>query len=114
MIRATIAIALSLFCSNAAAFDQEDWCSRLAGEAEVVLPDSTRCDCVTETHAIEIEHATDWYEAIGQSLYYAMQTGKKAGIALILASEKDRRYWERLNSTIKHYNLPIETWRLIK
>jgi len=47
---------------------------------------------------------------VGQSAYYALQTGKKAGIVLILESMKDRKYWIRLNTTIEHFNLPIDTW----
>jgi hypothetical protein len=47
---------------------------------------------------------------VGQSAYYAIQTGKKAGIVLILETMKDRKYWIRLNTTIEHFNLPIDTW----
>ncbi len=54
------------------------------GQREVTMPDGTRCDCVTATHAIEIDFANKWYEAIGQSLNYAFQTSKRAGIILIL------------------------------
>jgi hypothetical protein len=43
----------------------------------VVLPDGTRCDCLTDTHAIEFDFGNKWAEAIGQSAYYALQTGKK-------------------------------------
>ena len=31
---------------------QRKWCEAHKGQVEVVLPDGTRCDCVTETHAI--------------------------------------------------------------
>jgi hypothetical protein len=37
-------------------------------------------------------------------------TKKKAGIVLILETMKDRKYWFRLNTTIEHFNLPIDTW----
>ena len=53
-----------------------------------------------------------WSEAVGQSAYYAIQTGKKAGIVLILETMKDRKYWIRLNTTIEHFNLPIDTWSI--
>jgi hypothetical protein len=90
------------------------------GQVEVVLPDGTRCDCVTDTHAIEFDLGNDWVETIGQSAYYAMgqsayyalQTKKKAGIVLILETMKDRKYWIRLNTTIEHFNLPIDTWSI--
>ena len=82
------------------------------GQIEVVLPDKTRCDCLTDTHAIEYDFAKKWTEAIGQSLYYSLQTGKRAGIVLISESPKDYKYWLRLNSTIDHFKLPIDTWIL--
>ncbi len=82
------------------------------GQVEVVLPDGTRCECVTDIHAIEFDLGNDWVETIGQSKYYAIQTGKKAGIVLILETMKDRKYWIRLNTTIQHFNLPIDTWSI--
>jgi hypothetical protein len=91
---------------------QEKWCEANNGQVEVVLPDGTRCDCVTDTHAIEFDFGNNWAEAVGQSSYYSIQTGKKAGIVLILESIKDRKYWIRLNTTIEYFNLPIDTWRV--
>jgi hypothetical protein len=31
---------------------------------------------------------------------------------IILETIKDRKYWIRLNTTIEHFNLPIDTWSL--
>ena len=93
---------------------QQKWCEEQSGRLEVVLPDGTRCDCVTETHAIEFDFGNKWPEAIGQSAYYSIQTKKKAGIVLILETMKDRKYWIRLNTTIEHFNLPINTWSIGK
>ncbi len=78
----------------------------------MVLPDKTRCDCVTDTHAIEFDFGGNWAEAVGQSSYYSIQTEKKAGIVLILETLKDRKYWIRLNTTIEHFNLSIDTWNV--
>ena len=89
---------------------QQQWCSEHHGRAEVTLPDRTRCDCLTATHAVEVDFAPKWTEAIGQSLYYALQTGRRAGIVLIIEREQDRKCWIRLNSVIMHYKLPIDTW----
>jgi hypothetical protein len=93
---------------------QQRWCDANDGQVEVVLPDGTRCDCVTETHAIEFDFGNNWASAIGQSSFYSLQTGKKSGIVLILESLKDRKYWIRLNSTIQHFNMPIDTWNVDK
>ncbi len=80
------------------------------GKTEVYMPDGTRCDCVTATHAIEYDFANKWYEAIGQSLNYAFQTDKRAGIVIIVERPKDRKYFIRLNSIIDFYQLPIDVW----
>jgi hypothetical protein len=49
---------------------------------------------------------------VGQSSYYALQTGRKPGIVLIVETLKDRKYWLRLNATIAHFGLPIDTWNI--
>lgn len=71
---------------------QERWCNAHGGEMEVVMPDNTRCDCVTDTHAIEFDFGKKWAESIGQSLYYGLQTGKTPGVVLILEKDTDRKY----------------------
>ncbi|CAB5161512.1 hypothetical protein D3OALGA1CA_5084 [Olavius algarvensis associated proteobacterium Delta 3] len=93
---------------------QEQWCEANRGKIEVRLDDGTRCDCVTETHAIEFDFGNNWAEAIGQSGYYASKLNRKAGIVLILESGKDQKFWIRLINTIEYYNLPIDIWRVGK
>ncbi len=39
---------------------QERWCEAHKGEIEFVLPNGTRCDCVTDTHAIEFDFGSTW------------------------------------------------------
>ncbi|MCP3940923.1 MAG: hypothetical protein GY710_05510 [Desulfobacteraceae bacterium] len=91
---------------------QNKWCAEQKGQTEYRLPDKTRCDCLTDTHAIEVDFAKKFYEALGQSLYYSMQTGKRAGILLIIENKKELKYWIRLNSTIQHFGLPVDTWKI--
>ena len=49
---------------------QKKWCEEQKGRVEVVLPDGTRCDCVTDTHAIEFDFGSNWVEAIIMSIPY--------------------------------------------
>ncbi len=91
---------------------QKQWCMDNSGRVEVVLPDKTRYDCLTDTHAVKFEFAKKWAEALGQALYYSIQTGKNAGIVLILEYDQDKKYWIRLNTTIRHFNLPIDVWNM--
>ncbi|MGB0416447.1 MAG: hypothetical protein ACPGKS_06340 [Coraliomargarita sp.] len=78
------------------------------GETEVVMPDGTRCDIVTERHAIEVDFADKWAESLGQSLNYAFQTNKRAGIVLILEKRSDEKHLLRVNSIIENFGLPID------
>lgn len=91
---------------------QNEWCADNNGAAELKLPDKTRVDCLTKTNAIEFDFGPKFYEALGQSLWYALNTGKKAGIVLILESEDDYKYWIRLNTVIKYHKLQVDTWKL--
>lgn len=79
------------------------------------LSDGTYVDCLTESHAIEYERSKNWYESIGQSLYYATETNKKAGVVFIEVRE-DKRYLNRALKTIKAQGLEdkIDIWCLGK
>jgi hypothetical protein len=93
-------------------FYQDRWCAG-KGQSEYILPDQTRCDCLTSSNAVEFDFGKKWYEAVGQALYYSLQTGKRGGVALIIEEPDDNKYWLRLNSTIQHFNLPIDTWKIL-
>jgi hypothetical protein len=67
---------------------------------------------VTHTHTIEFDFGNNWAEAVGQSSYYSIQTKKRAGIVLILENMNDRKFWIRLNTTIEHFDLPIDIWNV--
>jgi len=63
----------SSFCSLSAKRLQPEssyqsyFADKVGGETEVTCDDGTRCDIVTGTHAIEVDFADKWGEAIGQS-----------------------------------------------
>ena len=82
------------------------------GKIEYVLHDRTRVDCLTSTHAIEYDFSRKWAEAIGQSLGYAFETNKRAGIVLIIQNKKDLKHWYKLNSIVGHNKLPIDLWKI--
>ena len=88
------------------------WSNLHKGTLEYSLEDRTRVDVVTAEYAIEIDFAHKWYQAIGQSLHYALQTKKDPGIVLILRSNKDEKYIDRLIAVIQEYELPITVWQI--
>lgn len=72
---------------------------------EVQLQDKTRVDCLTDKFAIEFDFADKWAEALGQSLHYARMTGRRPAIFLILESDSDMRYVNRLQPLCKKHGV---------
>ncbi len=79
------------------------WCN---GVREYRLPDATRVDCLN-SRAWEVDRCDRWYQAVGQSLHYAMWTGRSGGIALICTPE-EARFVLRAQRLIDHYRLPLK------
>ena len=91
---------------------QQIWCESLGGQTEYQLEDKTRVDCFTSEHAIEMDFAHKWHEAVGQALHYARKTGKKPGIVLVLQSRSQQHHLTQLKRVIDHFQLPIRVWQL--
>ena len=91
---------------------QRKWCGAQHGRTEVRLPDRTRVDCILDSHAVEVDFARKWAEAIGQSLHYSRMTGRRAGILLIMLSPKDQRHLDRLLNVVQHFDLPIDVFTI--
>jgi hypothetical protein len=112
------AILIFIFISQATADSLgEDhyrnlWCKQNQGRIEVIMPNKTRCDCVTPTYAVEIEFASRWLQSIGQALNYAEQTNLRAGIVLICQKPKDSRKFQALRGLVLSYKLPIDIWSI--
>lgn len=78
------------------------WCSKMGGKAEYRLEDNTRVDCLLVQYAVEAEYTHKWYEAIGQSLYYAMMTNRQPGI-LFIREKGDEAYKARIDRFMKKH-----------
>ncbi len=89
---------------------QAHFCKELGGVVEHVLHDKTRVDCLLDEYAIEVDFAQKWAESIGQSLYYASQTSRKAAVLLIMEDrKKDEKYLRRLEDVSHKHNIDIWT-----
>ncbi len=89
---------------------QVPWCTSMGGIEEVNLADRTRVDCLTPTHAIELEFGPNWAEAIGQSQHYARLTGRKPGILLLIGGEAEQRFVDRLRATTDYICPKTTIW----
>lgn len=87
---------------------QEHFCKQFGGITEYRLKDRTRVDCLLDDYAIEVDFAQKWAESIGQSLYYASQTSRKAAVLLIMEDlQKDEKYLYRLKDVSQKHNIDI-------
>ncbi len=87
---------------------QKAWCDQNNGQCEYVLSNRTRVDCLTEQYAVEVDFASKWAESIGQSLSYAINTGKKPAVLLIIEDfEKDYHFINLLMSVANKYDITI-------
>lgn len=88
---------------------QEHFCKQFGGVSEYRLKDKTRVDCLLNDYAIEVDFAQKWAESIGQSLYYASQTSRKAAVLLIMEDlQNDQKYLQRLKDVSQKHG--IEIW----
>jgi len=92
------------------AFYSDKFCSEMSGKSEHVLKDLSRVDCLTDTHAYEFDWADGMkvYEAIGQSLYYASETGKDPGIYLLVRKKNSEKHIRKVKRVIETFELPIK------
>ena len=88
----------------------DKFCEEMSGQADYTLQDKSRVDCLTETHAFEVDWADGMkvYEAIGQSLYYSSQTGKLPGILLLIRKDNSEKHIRKIKEVIRYFDLDIE------
>lgn len=88
---------------------QQAWCNAHKGILEYENKDFTRVDCLTKTHAVEFDFANKWHESIGQALHYAVMTGKKPMVVLILDEPKTQMvYYKRVKKIGNKYGFDVE------
>ena len=99
-----------IFTLDVIALENEDYynrqfCTEESGQAEYRLPDLSRIDCLTDTHAFEADWADGLkvYEAIGQALYYASETGRLPGILLLIRKDNSEKYIRKVQRVIEVY-----------
>lgn len=103
-------LSFSSYAIEKEEFYSKKFCEELSGQSQFKLKDLSRVDCLTETHAYEVDWADGMkvYEAVGQSLYYASQTGKKPGILLLIRKDNSEKHIRKIKEVIRYFDLDIE------
>ena len=86
-----------------AGMEQERWLSRA----------KARVDCVNDTHAIEVEFARKYKQAIGQALLYASEMDLKPGVILVCVKEDGNclRYGLLAEKTLARWHINSTVWK---
>lgn len=89
---------------------QDRWCKAVHGA--VVTIQGKEIDCLTDTHAIEVEFAGfKHYEAMGQALRYMRLSGRpRGGILFIVETPEGARFVDDTVRDIRYHRLPIDVW----
>jgi hypothetical protein len=84
---------------------------KMGGEPEVVLPCRSRVDILTSTLALEVDWVKKWPEAIGQAVYYGVQTNRSAAVLLLLrGKDTEQKYIKRCKQACDKLGLSVFTW----
>jgi len=86
---------------------QDKFAEIIKGSTSVTLWDKTEVDILTDTFAIEVDFSEKWAESIGQSLYYAEMTNRKAGVLLVVNSNLDERFIRRLMTVAMRKDITV-------
>ena len=119
MKKLLLLLILSISSFSSYAIENEDYyskkfCNEISGQSEYVLNDLSKVDCLTDTHAFEVDWADGMkvYEAIGQSLYYSSETGKLPGILLLIRKENSEKHIRKVQRVNKFHDLDIKIMTL--
>ena len=117
MKRILLLFGILLFAINALSqekqhesYYQDKFANIINGETEIVLKDQTRVDIVTNNYAIEVDFGYNWAESIGQSLHYKEMLNKKAGVLLVVESNKENRFIKRLGRIAIKHDIKVWIW----
>lgn len=59
-------------------------------------------------YATEYDYAYKWYESVGQSLHYAMKSGLKPRIVLIIDKKQYKHYYKIALQLCQKYNIKLD------
>jgi hypothetical protein len=92
---------------------QERFCEGMV--VEWTLASRRRVDCLSLTHAIEVDWAEDWTKGIGQALAYSAETTREPGIILICKSDYAlcNHYSLGAQQTLSYWRIKATMWNCL-
>ncbi len=112
---------LLIYSGTATAYTEKEyqkvWCDRLNGKPEYRLRGGSRVGCLTSKYAVEFAKGPKWAEAIGQALFYGVETNRHPAVVLIQEDPREERYWKRLKQVsdkLKTKRFILKIWKFSK
>jgi len=102
--------AAPVFANSSEAEYQKEWCAKHNGEIDYKTQANTTVDCLTDTHAVEVETGKKWNQAMRKSRNHSVNTGRTPGIVLILENSSDEKDLYRLREIVEKRRLGIKIW----
>lgn len=80
------------------------------GQAKMEVPVKYgRIDLLTDDYAVEVDRLEKFHEAIGQTLHYAKETGKKPAVAIFIVDHKqgDKEKLKYVTRLCNYYKIKV-------
>ncbi len=109
-VAATPAVPRDDVTTAAEQFYQERFCAGM--DIEIRLGRQRRADCISQTHAIEIDWHDEWPEGIGRALVFSAETGLPPGIMLVCRSDQAHcvKASALARQTLSHHHVKGTLW----
>jgi hypothetical protein len=85
----------------------QDLAKKYDAVTEYRLDDNTRVDLLSKEYAIEVDYAHKFYESVGQATYYAIKTGRKPAIILLIKDESEQKYIDRCRKICENVEVTV-------
>ena len=67
----------------------------------------------TDTRVIIVDSAAEWRRGLGHALDASRETGLRAGLVLLAASDAELQLLPQLQDTVRHHGLAVDAWVLM-
>jgi hypothetical protein len=95
---------------RAEAYFEQRFCQGM--QLDLQLGEQRRADCLSDTHAIEIDWHDKWREAVGQALAFSARTKLVPGVALVCRSDQGHclAASASVRETLEHHHIRASLW----
>ncbi|MHC4811421.1 MAG: hypothetical protein ACYTEV_13795, partial [Planctomycetota bacterium] len=100
----------AILAASLAAFAATDARSATTARAASPATTSEPTRITTETQVIVVDSAAEWRRGLGHALDASRETGLRAGLVLLAASDAELQLLPQLQDTVRHHGLAVDAW----